>query len=186
MSKKNNLLWNEKLLPDRIRAMFDEPKKPVNYDKVITDVAVHLAKNTVSPKPTKDRPATLNGIVVGYGQFIIETMLPTLNDYINAERTNKYKAAKIKDEATNFCSWCCRALKVDPDKRYDLMFQWHLPNSKHDPDNICYAKKFILDGMVKRGVISNDGAKNIGNFTDIFYYDGDSYVVVTLTESNNG
>ena len=66
------------------------------------------------------------------------------------------------------------------------MFQWHLPNRKHDPDNICYAKKFILDGMVKRGVISNDGAKNIGNFTDIFYYDGDSYVVVTLTESNNG
>ena len=53
MSKGNGLKWNERLLPDSIRAMFDEPKKPVNYNKVIADVSAQLDKNRDKPKTAK-------------------------------------------------------------------------------------------------------------------------------------
>ena len=114
--------------------------------------------------------------------FDIETKLPTLNEYILAERTNKFIAAKIKKQATTICALSCMFLKgkVDKSMRYYVYFVWHMPNYRLDPDNVAYAKKFVLDGLVKAGVLENDGAKNISGFSDKFEYDGKQFVTVTL------
>ena len=114
--------------------------------------------------------------------FTIEHRLPTLNDYISAERTNKFIAAKIKKESTEACMWYCKHLKgkVDLNFRYDIHFEWHLQNRKLDPDNVCYAKKSILDALVKTGVLDNDGAKRIYGFRDHFVYDGKCLTIVQL------
>lgn len=38
-------------------------------------------------------------------------------------------------------------------------------------DNIAFAKKFILDALVKKGVLKDDGWKWVKGFTDEFFVD---------------
>ena len=55
-----------------------------------------------------------------------------------------------------------------------MKFCWYEKNRKRDPDNICFAKKFILDAMVKNHVLPNDSQKYIKGFRDLFYIDKDN------------
>ena len=114
--------------------------------------------------------------------YTIDSKLPTLNEYVLAERTNKFIAANIKKKSTEACMWYCKHLKgkLDLSVKYDIHFEWHMQNRKLDPDNVCYAKKPILDGLVKAGALDTDGAKRIHGFRDTFIYDGKNFTVVTL------
>ncbi|NFP92392.1 RusA family crossover junction endodeoxyribonuclease [Clostridium sporogenes] len=56
-------------------------------------------------------------------------------------------------------------------KRIDLDITWYCKNKKKDKDNIAAGIKFILDGLVKAGIIKNDGWKEINNFTHKFEVD---------------
>ena len=49
-------------------------------------------------------------------------------------------------------------------------------------DNRAFAKKFILDGMVKSGLIENDNWSHVTGFTDRFALAGANRVEVTITE----
>lgn len=91
----------------------------------------------------------------------------SLNAYINAERRNKYVAAKIKKTETNFVhmSLLNKPKIATPCK---LHFHWLLKNRRKDLDNVAFSKKFIIDGMVHAGIIPNDGLKYITGFTDTF------------------
>jgi len=53
----------------------------------------------------------------------------------------------------------------------ELSFRWYEPNKKRDLDNICFAKKFILDALVSNGIIVADGWKGVKGFTDHFFVD---------------
>lgn len=53
----------------------------------------------------------------------------------------------------------------------ELNFRWYEPNKKRDIDNICFAKKFILDALVNNGTIKSDGWKGVIGFTDSFFID---------------
>lgn len=57
------------------------------------------------------------------------------------------------------------------DQPLHFHFTWYCPNKRKDPDNISFAKKFILDGLQVAGVIENDGWKQIAGFSDAFYLD---------------
>ena len=46
--------------------------------------------------------------------------------------------------------------------KYTVCFVWYLESFRKDPDNIDHAVKYILDGMVKGGVLAEDGHKNVG------------------------
>lgn len=80
----------------------------------------------------------------------------TCNEYIDAERANKFKGAEIKKIETERVRWAC--VGVLPVKAYPIRidFVWWCPSKRIDPDNIAFAKKFILDGLQKAGVIKND------------------------------
>ena len=50
-------------------------------------------------------------------------------------------------------------------------FNWYLKNRRKDKDNVSFAKKYILDGMVDAGLIENDGWKQIGDWKERFELD---------------
>ena len=106
----------------------------------------------------------------------IDYCFTTLNEYIKAERGNKFAAANIKKKETevarvHFLSKICKT----PCK---LKFIWHVKNKRKDLDNITFAKKFILDGMVKANAIENDNLNHIVGFIDEVIFDGNDYVEI--------
>jgi Holliday junction resolvase RusA-like endonuclease len=97
--------------------------------------------------------------------FNITTELPGLNEYIKFERANKFKAIKLKKQYTDICGLFSKKIKskIKKDTNYSLIINWTVKNNKKDPDNIYFAVKFILDGMVKAGVLQNDTRRFIGS-----------------------
>lgn len=106
-------------------------------------------------------------------KLVIHGKLLGLNEYINAERRNKYAAAKIKKEVQELIEYEIKQCidGVHFDCPVIMHYTWYETNKKRDLDNIAFAKKFIQDALVKCGVIDNDGWSNIVGFTDSFDID---------------
>lgn len=106
-------------------------------------------------------------------KFIIPGVLPGLNEYINAERRNKYKAAKIKKQTEHLIILIARSklrgVAIKPP--VTIHYTWVEPNKRRDKDNIAFAKKFIQDSLVKAKILPNDGWEHIEGFTDTFDVD---------------
>lgn len=104
--------------------------------------------------------------------LIIDGTLAGLNEYTKACRSNKYAGAKIKKDAEWIIGTCINAQRVKPlEGKVRLAFRWYEPNRKRDLDNICFAKKFILDALVASGTIEADGWRCVAGFTDEFFID---------------
>lgn len=105
--------------------------------------------------------------------LVIEGQLPNLNDYTKACRGNKYAGASMKKEAEAIIAlYINQQLKgVRFDGTVELSFRWYEMNKKRDLDNICFAKKFILDALVSNGIIVADGWRGVKGFTDNFFVD---------------
>lgn len=106
-------------------------------------------------------------------KLIIKGLLPGLNEYISAERRNKYAAAKMKKQTEHYIIWEIKRQlgnkkAVEP---VTINYCWVEKNRRRDKDNIAFAKKFIQDALVKAGVLENDGWANIEGFTDSFEVD---------------
>lgn len=110
--------------------------------------------------------------------------LPTLNEYINAERTNKHIAAKIKKTATDVCAYNFNQIQRNRiEHPAEFLFMWFTRNKRTDPDNIAFAKKFVFDGMVKAGFIQNDGWSQVRRLEDRFTVDKNCpRLVIQITE----
>ena len=103
-------------------------------------------------------------------QFTIPCEMIDLNSYIRAERSNRFKAAKIKADETTKAMLYCRCLKLPEKTQFNVEFYWTTKDRKKDSDNIYFAAKFILDGVVEAKKIENDTykfIKNIAHFRDI-------------------
>jgi hypothetical protein len=93
----------------------------------------------------------------------------TLNEYIKAERANKFHAAKIKSEESQKAWYFAKLYPgIKPRKPVFLIFNWVTKNERIDPDNTAFARKFILDGLVTAGTLTNDGRKQVVGFMDLF------------------
>ena len=103
----------------------------------------------------------------------IEGQLPNLNDYTKACRSNRYAGAKMKQDSERIISaYIMQQLKgVAFVGTVSLNFRWYEPNKRRDLDNICFAKKFILDALVNNGIIKADGWQGVAGFTDQFFID---------------
>jgi Holliday junction resolvase RusA-like endonuclease len=116
--------------------------------------------------------------------FTIDMKLPSLNEYINICRSNKYEAAQYKaDIEADIALFLMRMPKYkNPIK---IHFNWIEGNKRRDLDNICFAKKFILDAMVKAGKLKDDNRKCVTAFTDNFYYGKETKVILEIEEVIN-
>ena len=117
-------------------------------------------------------------------KFEINQRLPSLNDYTKACRASKFEGAKMKKEI-EYSIWVyiLRQLKnIHISSPVKVHFTWVEENGKRDLDNICFAKKFILDALVSAGVLENDNRSHVSGFTDSFEYADKSKVIVELEE----
>lgn len=101
--------------------------------------------------------------------------IPTLNEHDNANRANRFGGASMKKKATNLCATYIRkainegfVLKNEPT---NFEFAWFVKDRRKDKDNISFAKKYIFDGMVKVGLIKNDGWREVGDWEESFEVD---------------
>jgi len=111
--------------------------------------------------------------------------LASLNDAINANRTNKYKGAKLKKANTYKCFvHTKKAMNQGVIFHFpcNLKFTWIIPNKMKDPDNIASAKKYILDGMQDAGFMKNDNLNYVTGFKDVFIVDKNQESVVIIEE----
>ena len=114
----------------------------------------------------------------------IPLKLPSLNEYIDKCRYNKYAGndykQKIQEEIYPYI------INIPKQgKPVKIHFRWFEGNKKRDLDNICSAKKYILDALVKYGKLKDDNRKNVCGFTDSFYYGKEWKVVLEIEEVDN-
>ncbi len=105
--------------------------------------------------------------------FIIKGDLPDLNNYTKANRGNKYAGNKLKQDATNIVCLYAKSQLRGKYERMSLSITYYCKNKRKDKDNIAFAKKFILDGLIKAGVIPDDGWGQIEGWTESFEVDKD-------------
>lgn len=105
--------------------------------------------------------------------FWIPVKFPSLNEYVNACRTNKYKGAQMKRDIEGKIY-----PYIEPMPRFNtpikIKFTWVEANKKRDFDNVAFSKKFVLDAMQKYGKLENDNRKCVVGFSDSFEL-GDSF-----------
>lgn len=111
----------------------------------------------------------------------IPLKLPSLNEYIDVCRTNPYKASKFKKDLESTIGIFLSRLPVF-ERPIKIHFHWVEENKRRDLDNICAAKKFILDAMVKQGKLKDDNRRFVAAFTDTFEYQKEAKVVIEITE----
>ena len=106
-------------------------------------------------------------------QFFIKGRMKGLNEYITAERTNRFMAAKMKKNQEAAVVAAFR--KKFPDLKIKnpilLHYEWHEPNKLRDHDNVAFAQKFIQDALVKCGAINDDNWNGVVGFTHCFKVD---------------
>lgn len=119
--------------------------------------------------------------------FFIPGPLPGMNEIIDAARGKKMAAARQKE------IWTVRVGNYVDLKMNQTGFKgfpgsvfssylWQEPNRRRDPGNIISGMKFVEDGMVKAGLITGDGWKQIAGFQHKWIVDKKNPgVIVTVT-----
>lgn len=100
-------------------------------------------------------------------KFTIQGKLPSLNDYVLANRSYKYAGASMKKRVEKQIQESIfKAISSGEIKKVDkypvgLNITWYEPTMRRDIDNICFAVKFIQDALVATGVLENDSQRYI-------------------------
>lgn len=110
--------------------------------------------------------------------------LPSLNQYINECRKNRYAGATMKAAVENDLAFYINSLPTFKNP-IEIHFHWVEGNKRRDLDNVCFAKKFILDCMVKCGKLKDDNRKCVTGFTDSFEYGSETKVILDIKEVSN-
>ena len=100
--------------------------------------------------------------------FAIPKTLPTLNEVVNSERTNRYKAAserkKTEQMIAVFISLAVKQGTLRPVKEpCEVIIEHYEKYKRKDADNLEIRAKFILDGLVQCGILENDSRKYVKN-----------------------
>lgn len=123
------------------------------------------------------------------GYFVIKRKLPSLNEVIGKNRTNKYVGAQFKADIEEAIAWDIRQAltsgTLKPVKKLCIVhFEWHEATRRRDADNIQSSQKFILDALVKNEVLTNDNRRYVKNTTHEIIDDKEKkdFIVVRIEE----
>lgn len=117
-------------------------------------------------------------------KFEINKRLLGYNEYNNLNRKNRYAGNTAKKQEEEYIYYCIKQQLKDVEIKNPIFikFTWVEENGKRDLDNICFAKKFILDAMQKANLIENDNHAHVKGFIDCFEYAEKSKVIIELEE----
>lgn len=97
----------------------------------------------------------------------IEGRLASLNEYVRAERANRYEAARVKRGET---ARVRDAALAQGAPRFagpvTVSTTFYEPDRRRDADNVGFARKFVLDGLVAAGVIPDDSRRYVPQCPD--------------------
>lgn len=119
--------------------------------------------------------------------FIIREKLPSLNETISANRANRYAGAKLKKNIEDCIGWAIieavatKSLKPVTNPCV-IEIEWHEATMRRDVDNIQSSQKFILDAMVKNGILKNDSRRYVKQIYHKVIDDNNNHVVVRIIE----
>ena len=106
---------------------------------------------------------------------------PSLNQYVNECRKNRFAGAKMKkDIQYDISFFIARLPKFE--KPVKIEFVWYEENKRRDLDNVAFAKKFILDSLVENGKLKDDNRRFVTAFSDDFKYEKKSGVLLKIIE----
>ncbi len=90
--------------------------------------------------------------------YIISDIPPSNNQFIGRNKRWQYQDAK--KYWADLISLACRPKPPEPLKKCRVHLHYMFPDKRRrDPDN--YSGKFILDGLVKAGILEDDNFTNI-------------------------
>lgn len=118
--------------------------------------------------------------------FTIQGRLDGLNEYTAACRANRFAGANCKKVNQGRVQKAIREAGLVPmGVPIALNICWfEAPKCKgarlRDPDNIAFAKKFILDALQAEKVIPNDGFNEVSHIGDRFMRSQEPRIEVTI------
>lgn len=86
-------------------------------------------------------------------RLFVQYNFPNWNEYIRAERANRFNAAKIKANEKEYIGWTVKD-KYTGKYPVTLKIRPHYKDKRQDLDN--FRMKGLIDGLVSAGVIKND------------------------------
>ena len=113
-------------------------------------------------------------------KFTIYGKLPSLNDYVLANRSYRYAGASMKKRVEKQIQESVfKAISSGEIKKIDkypvgLNITWYEPTRRRDIDNICFAVKFIQDALVATGILENDSQRYISELNHTVLIDKDN------------
>lgn len=126
--------------------------------------------------------------------FWVPGRLPGANETIAAAKGyggRGYGYSKLKKKLTNDIALIVRGARVPKLQRVYLRYEWHEPEPPkvgcigkrpRDPGNIAAGQKFVEDGLVTAGTITNDTLAQIVGFSHDFVVGGRVGVLVTVED----
>lgn len=113
-------------------------------------------------------------------KVIIDYKFESINNYINACRTNYYFANKIKQKETTISA--LEFTKIPKIENYPIKikFKWHIKNKQCDLDGRL--AKNIIDGLVRSKRIKDDNVQYIQKIVHEYISDNKDYVEVEIEE----
>lgn len=101
--------------------------------------------------------------------LIIPGTLPQLNDVIRTSKGHWHNYASLKKKTEDFIQACILQQKLTPcNEGVWFHFSWFSKDYKVDPDNLAFAKKYIIDALVSQKIITQDGRSTVKGFMDDF------------------
>lgn len=121
--------------------------------------------------------------------FTIGQRLPGLNEYTRENRSNAYQGGKFKKNVEIIIDGyisiaISKGMLRSVENPVVVHFVWHERTRKRDADNIVFAKKFILDALVRKGILKDDSRRYVIGFRDDVIDDEKDYVTIQLVEEN--
>jgi len=106
--------------------------------------------------------------------FTIKGTLPDLNHILDLAKNHWSNYARAKEDFGNFVGYSAISQSLpEIQEKVIVHITWYCPDRRKDPDNVAAGIKFILDGLVSAGVLTNDGWKQIGGICHSFKVDKD-------------
>lgn len=107
-------------------------------------------------------------------KIILKGELTDLNAYIKALNSHYIVGNRVKKHETERVCYAAKGIKPITNYPVRVSVTWFSKNERKDIDNVAFAKKFILDGLVMAKVLENDSRKFVRSLADDFEVDKDN------------
>lgn len=121
-------------------------------------------------------------------RIIIPGRLVGLNEYTRACRSHWSRGSRLKRQQTELVAWYARAAGAHGHEGpVEVTCEWHERDARRDLDNVAFAAKFVLDGLVMAGVIAGDDQAHVTGIEHRFLVSPDyPRVVVEVRNATGG